>query len=145
MSETPTEPGYYAVIPLTVLEDHRLRANAKLLYAEISSLARKDGVCRATNAYLAKRLAIAKRSIESLIRELAVCDYLKVKVVWVKGGPLRDICLPSPQFSGVLPAIQRKPPRRIAGSKESINKSKRESGVYTLEERERLGMGIFPR
>jgi len=138
------EPNYFAVIPLYILEAKDLRPNAKLLYAEISSLTRKNGVCTATNAYLAERIGMKKRAIEDLTRELHRAGYIRLSVKGRNGGTYRDILLTPPVNTGYPPGKQRRPPRWIPGTDESMSKSIKKKGVYTPEERERIEMGIFP-
>ncbi len=48
--------GYYSIIPPKILYNKELKANEKLLYAMITSLACKEGYCFATNNYFAKEL-----------------------------------------------------------------------------------------
>lgn len=48
----------YSIIPATVLYNKELKANEKLLYAIITSLACKEGYCFATNKYLAEKLDV---------------------------------------------------------------------------------------
>ena len=48
--------GYYSVIPSKILYNKELKANEKLLYAMITSLAYKEGYCFATNNYFAEEL-----------------------------------------------------------------------------------------
>ena len=45
MKENQEKVGYYSVIPATVLYNKELKANEKLLYAIITSLACKEGYC----------------------------------------------------------------------------------------------------
>ena len=63
-------PNFYAVIPLSILESKLLSANAKLLFAEIVALSKKNGYCFATNRYLAERIGVSERSIRNQLREL---------------------------------------------------------------------------
>lgn len=58
MKENQENVGYYSVIPATVLYNKELKANEKLLYAIITSLACKEGYCFATNKYLAEKYQI---------------------------------------------------------------------------------------
>ena len=54
MKENQETIGYYSIIPAIVLYNKELKANEKLLYAIITSLANKEGYCFASNKYLAK-------------------------------------------------------------------------------------------
>jgi hypothetical protein len=46
------EEGFWCVVPWSILSDKKLPDTAKLLYAELSALSRRDGYCFASNAYL---------------------------------------------------------------------------------------------
>ena len=48
MKEKEENVGYYSIIPATILYNKELKANEKLLYAIITSLACKEGYCFAT-------------------------------------------------------------------------------------------------
>lgn len=73
--------GYYAVIPLVVLHDDRLRPTAKLLYGQISSLSKKEGYCYASNEKLSTDIGIAKRSVENVLKELEKVGYIKREII----------------------------------------------------------------
>ena len=91
---TENQPAFYAVIPLEVLENKALRPNSKLLYAEISALTRKDGICRATNSYLADRLGLDNAtSVKPLLSELKDQGYIDVDIERGDGGTWREITL----------------------------------------------------
>lgn len=81
MKENENRIGYYSVIPATVLYNKELKANEKLLYAMITSLACKDGYCFATNNYFAEELGVHPKTVSSWISDLRDKDYLKVEIV----------------------------------------------------------------
>ena len=75
------QSGYYATIPRPVLDDAALRWPAMVLYAHITSYARKSGFCYAKNATLIKEMTrvnpktgavntITERTLQSLLAEL---------------------------------------------------------------------------
>ena len=70
MKENQEKVGYYSVIPATVLYNKELKANEKLLYAIITSLACKEGYCFASNKYLAEKLDLKNKNfiVVELIR-----------------------------------------------------------------------------
>lgn len=74
-------PAYWAQIPAPVRRDKDLRPNAKLLYAEINSLADSCGYCWATNEYLGSLLDIAPRTVSALVSQLAGKRYIAVEVL----------------------------------------------------------------
>src|SRR5256885_2262511 len=65
------EIGMFAIIPVSILENKNLSANAKLLYGEIMALSKKSGKCYASNEYIAEMLGLKKSSIPGLLKELA--------------------------------------------------------------------------
>ena len=70
MKESQNNVGYYSIIPATILYNKELKANEKLLYAIITSLACKEGYCFATNKYLAEKLGVNPKTISIWIFEL---------------------------------------------------------------------------
>ena len=58
-----------------------MKANEKLLYAMINSLACKEGYCFATNNYFAEELGVHPKTISSWISDLREKNYLKVDIV----------------------------------------------------------------
>ncbi len=73
--------GYYSVIPATILYNKELKANEKLLYAIITSLACKEGYCFATNKYLAEKLGVNPKTISSWISDLNKRNFIIVEVI----------------------------------------------------------------
>lgn len=73
--------GYYSIIPSKILYNKELKANEKLLYAMITSLASKEGYCFATNKYLAEKLDVNPKTIASWISNLRDRNFIIVEVV----------------------------------------------------------------
>lgn len=74
-------PAYWAGIPAPVRYDKSLRPNAKLLYADINSLADRKGYCWASNEYLGSNLGIAARTVSDLVGTLAERKHITVEVL----------------------------------------------------------------
>ena len=72
------KPSYYAVIPANVRYDENLRANAKLMYGEITALSSKYGECTASNNYFAKLYGVDTSSISKWITQLKEKEYITV-------------------------------------------------------------------
>lgn len=70
------KPSYYAIIPADVRYDERLRANEKLLYAEITALTNKTGECWASNNYFARLYNVTPRIIKTWIADLVKYGYI---------------------------------------------------------------------
>ena len=73
--------GYYSIIPPKILYNKELKANEKLLYAMITSLACKEEYCFATNNYFAEELGVHQKTVSSWISDLRDKNYLKVEIV----------------------------------------------------------------
>lgn len=81
MKENQEKVGYYSVIPATVLYNKELKANEKLLYAIITSLACKEGYCFASNKYLAEKLDVNPKTISSWISDLKNKNFIVVELI----------------------------------------------------------------
>lgn len=92
MIETNEKPSYFSVIPAEVRYDSRLKANEKLLYAEITSLTSKNGRCWASNSYFANLYQVDLTTVSRWISNLAKCGYIQVEID-KSGGNQRSIVL----------------------------------------------------
>ncbi len=81
MKEKEDNVGYYSIIPSKILYNKELKANEKLLYAIITSLACKEGYCFATNKYLAEKLGVNPKTISSWISDLSKRNFIIVEVI----------------------------------------------------------------
>lgn len=77
--------GYYSVIPATVRYDSNLTPNAKLLYAEITSLCNEYGYCWATNDYFSKLYNVSTTSISKWISSLVQNGYITTDIEYKEG------------------------------------------------------------
>ncbi len=75
---TKSQPSYYAILPAAVRYDSELMDKAKLIYAEISALANREGYCYATNKYFADLYAISTRQVITIIGNLEAKGYVKI-------------------------------------------------------------------
>jgi len=87
MTEKKENPGYYAVIPAKVRYDKSLCPNAKLLYAEITALADKEGYCWASNKYFADLYDVNRSSITHWIKQLLESGYIRQELIYGQGKP----------------------------------------------------------
>lgn len=72
------KPNYYAVIPAEIRYDEDLRANAKLLYGEITALANKTGICYASNNYFARLYKVKPSAISLWVSQLKDKGFIEV-------------------------------------------------------------------
>lgn len=75
------KPNYFAIIPARVRYDTFLKPSEKLLYAEITSLATKDGYCWATNSYFAELYNVSKFTVSRWVSHLESRGFIKTSVV----------------------------------------------------------------
>lgn len=75
------KPNYYAIITANVRYDRRLKANEKLIYAEITALSNKYGYCTASNGYFSKVFEYSTRAVSTWINHLKELGYLKVDLI----------------------------------------------------------------
>lgn len=88
MNDLPVQPNYYAIIPSEVRYDSRLKANEKLLFAEITSLTNKKGYCYANNEYFAELYNAKKDTISRWISGLEKLGYLKRELIKDNSGQI---------------------------------------------------------
>lgn len=80
------KPSYYAVIPAEVRYDENLSPNAKLLFAEITCLCNKNGVCNASNKYFSSLYGVSTVSISKWISQLISREYIKTNMIYHDGS-----------------------------------------------------------
>lgn len=75
------KPGYYAILPANVRYDNDLRANEKILYAEITALSSKYGECWASNNYFARLYDVTPQAISLWVNRLKERGYITVEYI----------------------------------------------------------------
>lgn len=75
------QSNYYAILPASVRYDKNLSINAKLLYAEITSLSNKEGYCWATNEYFSSLYNNSDRTIQRWLKELVNKNYITIEII----------------------------------------------------------------
>ena len=73
------KPNYFAIIPANVRYDADLRANAKLMYGEITALSSKYGECTASNNYFSKLYEVDASAISKWINQLKEKNYIEIE------------------------------------------------------------------
>ena len=89
-------PNYYGIIPANVRYSNDVCNGAKLLYCELTALAKQEGYCWATNAYFAKLYNNSNDTISRWISELKTAGFVDVEVD-NKAGGLRRIWIIEPK------------------------------------------------
>lgn len=80
------KPNYYSIIPADVRYDKDLTPNAKLLYAEISSLCNMNGKCTASTKYFLELYGVSRVSIQKWLKCLEDKNYIKRVVKYKEGS-----------------------------------------------------------
>ena len=75
------KPNYFAIIPANVRYDTDLRANAKLMYGEITALSSKYGECSASNNYFARLYEVDCSAISKWITQLKDKKYIEIEYI----------------------------------------------------------------
>lgn len=76
------KPNYYAILIAEVRYDENLKANEKLMYAEITALSNQNGTCWASNDYFAKLYKVNKKTVSSWVSHLRELGYIDVELIY---------------------------------------------------------------
>ena len=79
------QPNYYAILSAEVRYDNRLKANVKLLFAEITALCNMNAECFASNKYFADLYDKEKGTISGWISQLVKYEYIKIRYSYREG------------------------------------------------------------
>lgn len=79
------QKSYYAVIPADVRYHPTLKANAKLLYGEITALCNERGHCWANNNYFSELYGVDDKTISRWISSLVKAKFIRVEVLKDEG------------------------------------------------------------
>lgn len=80
------QPGFFAILPANVRYDNRLKAQEKILYAEITALAGVPGYCYATNSYFEQLYDAKTRTVQGWLKHLQELEYIQIQVVYGEIG-----------------------------------------------------------
>lgn len=96
-------PSYFAIITGPLLDNRALAANAKLLYASITSLTDSRGYCWASNKYLADRFGWGERTVTRLVAQLQEQGFIRTAMALNKetGQMERQIYIGNEAAEGV--------------------------------------------
>ena len=79
------KPNYYAILSAEVRYDDRLKANVKLLYAEITALCNMNAECFASNKYFADLYKKEKGTISGWVSQLVKYGYVEIRYTYKEG------------------------------------------------------------
>ena len=74
-------PNFYAILTADVRYDKSIPANAKLLFAEITALANKEGYCFASNNYFARLYEVTPQAISKWVNLLQKAGYIIIDYI----------------------------------------------------------------
>jgi len=79
MEDTKPKPPPYSIAPDAVMYCDTLEPMARLLYISVASIARQGkGVCKASNAYFAKRFNRSERAVSGWLNNLVLAKLIAV-------------------------------------------------------------------
>jgi len=79
------KPTYYAILTADVRYSTKLKANEKLLFAEITALSQKDGTCWASNKYFAELYGVSTVSISNWVTNLVKYGFVSRTIKYKDG------------------------------------------------------------
>jgi hypothetical protein len=88
--------NYMAVLPAPVRHRRNLSANAKLLYAELTTMTDKHGNCKVGNQVLMEIFETSERSVTRWLNELKNVQFISI----LQSGPERTITMSFDKKSG---------------------------------------------
>jgi len=83
------QPGYYSILTAEIRYSKEINFFEKVLYADITSLANKNGYCSATNGYFAEIFEKSKKTISRAISKFQKLGFLKV--IFLKNETTNEI------------------------------------------------------
>lgn len=98
--------GFYIVIPMMLVNDHRVSAKAKICFGVIANLCNKFGYCFATNKYIADVMDVHEITVSKYIKELIDFEWLIPENETTKTGIQRRL-LVSENAKGGLAELLR--------------------------------------
>jgi len=78
-------PNYYAILTADVRYCKDLTANEKILFAEITALSNKTGVCWASNNYFAELYNCTPQAISKWIKKLSNFGFISIQYEYKQG------------------------------------------------------------
>ena len=138
-------PSFYAVIPAPIRYDRRISSNAKLLYAEITSLCSVEGYCYAADSYFTEFFAgasadtgnVSERTVRRWIKQLIDFGYLERVLVYDSKGGLRGRRLYLP---GTVPEnpVQYPLDKNVHRGGQNCPQIKDNKGIEEMRDRENI-------
>jgi|TARA_R100000479_G_scaffold116259_3_gene59154 DNA-binding MarR family transcriptional regulator len=117
------KPNYYAVLTSEVRYDKRLTAFAKLMYAEVTALANKEGYCWANNSFFAKNYETTERTVQRALSSLEEYGYIRKEITNHNTERKLYITM-TKQSEGVDKTVSTSPDKKVIHNNTSSNNKK---------------------
>lgn len=136
-----SQPSYYSIIPADVRYDNRLKANAKLLYGEITSLTQRDGFCWADNSYFAELYGVDHKTISRWISQLFDYGYIGVELLKSEGNK-RKITIDK-KVTRYTQKSHKVVTKKSRGSDEKVTSIYENNKINNKKNKESTALGFF--
>lgn len=122
-------PNYYAILTSDVRYCPDLSAQEKLLYAEITALTSKDGVCFAGNKYFADLYSLTDTTISHQIAHLAELGFINLSYEKEGAKVKKRFITIAKNHNGEVVLVAKKSNRTVAKNRKENNTS-----ILTLQD-----------
>ena len=137
-------PNYYAILTAEVRYCNTISAQEKLLFAEITALASKEGVCFAGNKYFADLYSLSEVTISRQISALEKAGFIKIEYNKMGTKITKRLITINKNVNGIVLAINKNVNRTINKNVKDNNTS-----ILTLQDNNNISdnakvcVGIF--
>lgn len=129
-------PNYYAILTAEVRYCSTISAQEKLLFAEITALASKEGVCFAGNKYFADLYSLSEVTISRQISALEKAGFIKIEYNKMGTKITKRLITINKNVNGIAFAINKNVNRTINKNVKDNNTS-----ILTLQDNNNISDG----
>lgn len=122
-------PNYYAILTADVRYCPDLSAQEKLLFAEITALASKDGVCFASNKYFASLYSLTDTTVSHQISHLFELGFIEISYEKEGAKVKKRLITVAKNHNGNTVLVAKKSNRTVAKNRKENNTS-----ILTLQD-----------
>lgn len=116
-------PNYYAILTADVRYCPDLSPQEKILFAEITALSQKDGVCYAGNSYFAELYGLTDTTISHQISDLEKLGFIKIDFEKEGARVKKRIITIAKNRNGIDVLLAKKSNRTVAKNRKENNTS----------------------
>ena len=128
-------PNYYAILTADVRYCPNLSPQEKLLFAEITALSQKDGVCFAGNNYFAELYGLTDTTISHQISDLEKLGFIKIEFEKEGARVKKRMITVAKNRNGDAVFLAKKSNGTVAKNRKDNNTSILTLQVYTTQQR----------